>query len=143
MLHRELNTAPDGVGLTEPHSEPAARPRKLAVYCAALLLTPLLYMTVCFFVMRRDFFLLRTQNVYLANMGYGLRLRNADCKVLVYGDSSAMVGVDPAQLQRLTGLSACNIADYAGMLRLNGTLVLDRYLARNARPEFLVVDART
>jgi hypothetical protein len=72
-------------------------------------------------------------------MGYGLRLRNADCQVLIYGDSSAMVGVDPATLEADTGLSACNIADFAGMMRLNGTMVLDDYLAHNRRPEYLVV----
>jgi hypothetical protein len=96
-------------------------------------------MVACFALMRSDFLLRHTQNSYIANMGYGLRLKNADCEVLVYGDSTALVGVDPGVLQRATGLSACNIADYAGMLRLNGTMVLDSYLAHNSRPKYLVV----
>ncbi len=137
-LSPELNTAPDGIGLTEPHTEPSPRSPRLRVYVAALLLAPFLYMLICFFVMRSDFFLRRTQNVYLGNMGYGLQLKNADCQVLIYGDSSAMVGVDPHALEQSTGLSACNIADYAGMLRLNGTMVLDTYLAHNPRPRYLV-----
>jgi hypothetical protein len=89
--------------------------------------------------MRSDYILKHTQNAYIANMGYGLKLNHANCEILVYGDSTALVGVDPEVLHRATGLSACNIADYAGMIRLNGTMVLDRYLAHNARPKYLVM----
>lgn len=135
----ELNTAPDGIALTEPHAEPAVPLSRLRLYVGALFLLPFAYMAICFFVMRSDFFLRRTQNIYLANMGYGLRLRNADCQVLVFGDSSAMEGVDPGILSKETGLSACNIAEPAGVMRLNGTMVLDTYLERNPRPKYLIL----
>ncbi len=135
----ELNTAPDGIALTDPHTEPPAPPRRLRLYVGALLILPFAYITVCFFVMRSDFFLRQTQNIYLAQMGYGLRLRNADCQILVFGDSSAMEGVDPGILTKETGLSACNIAEPAGVMRLNGTMVLDTYLTRNPRPKYLIL----
>ena len=138
-LGTELNTASDGIALTEPHSEPTNSSRRLHIYSAVLLLVPFVYMAVCFVLMRSDYILRHTQNAYIANMGYGLKLNNANCEILVYGDSTALVGVDPGVLRRATGLSACNIADYAGMLRLNGTMVLDRYLAHNARPKYLVM----
>lgn len=89
--------------------------------------------------MRSDFMLSRTQSTYIANMGYGLKLHHANCEVVLYGDSSALIGLDPETVQRATGLSVCNVADYAGMLRLSGTMVLDRYLANNSRPKYLVI----
>jgi len=135
---RELNTAPGGIGLTEPHTEPSFPPRTLQGYVAALLLLPFLFLAACFALMRSDFLIRHTHNTYLANMGYGLQLRNADCQVLIYGDSSAMVGVDPETITQRTGLSACNIAEFAGMTMVNDFLVVDRYLQRNPRPRYLV-----
>jgi hypothetical protein len=59
--------------------------------------------------------------------------------VLIYGDSSALVGVDPAIVRQRTGLTVCNIAELAGMTVVNKTLVLDLFLQRNPRPRFLVL----
>ncbi len=135
----ELNVGPDGVALTEPHEEPGPPSSHLRLFVAVLLLAPFLYFAACFCLLRSNVFLRHTQNAYLANMGYGLTLQNADCQVLIYGDSSAMIGVDPATVSALDHQSVCNIADFAGMIRLNGTMVLDTYLARNARPRTLVI----
>lgn len=134
----ELNTGPGGIALTEPHTEPVAPATTLHWYVAALLLLPFSFLGACFALMRSDFLIRHTHNTYLANMGYGLHLRNADCQVLIYGDSSAMVGVDPATITARTGLPACNIAEFAGMTMVNGFLVVDRYLQRNPRPRYLV-----
>ena len=128
-----------GVARTEAHTEPKSSGFRLHVYSSVLVVAPILYLLVCLALMRSDFMLRRTQNTYIANMGYGLKLHHADCEVVLYGDSSALIGLDPETVQRITGLSACNVADYAGMLRLSGTMVLDRYLANNARPKYLVI----
>ena len=100
----ELNTGPDGIALTEPHEEPLASPRRLRIYVAALVIAPVLYLISCIYIMRTDTFLRRTHDHYLANLGYGMKLHNMDCQVLIYGDSSAMVGVDPTVIQQQTGL---------------------------------------
>jgi hypothetical protein len=71
-------------------------------------------------------------------MGYAETLHNADCKILIYGDSSAMVGVDPTTVQEITGLSTCNIAEYLGITVVNNTMPLDDYLANNPKPEYLI-----
>ena len=81
---------------------------------------------------------LRAGNTYVANLGYGATLYGVDCQVVVSGDSSAMVGVDPGLIRRRTGLNTCNIGEFEGMTILNGTMVVDRYLAQNAKPRFLV-----
>lgn len=61
------------------------------------------------------------------------------CEVLVYGDSTAMTGVDPAVVQRETGLKTCNIAQTKGVLVTLGTTGLDMFLRHNPKPRFLVL----
>lgn len=71
-------------------------------------------------------------------MGYGDRLHGAKCDVLVYGDSSAMVGVDPAVIEVQTGLTACNISEIEAVTTVMGTEIVDEFLRNNPRPKFLV-----
>jgi hypothetical protein len=74
----------------------------------------------------------------MANLGYGATLRGRDCKVLIYGDATAMVGVDPKIIEAKTGLSTCNIAEAAGVTMVSGTLPVDRFLEGNPRPKVIV-----
>ena len=113
-------------------------PPHLRLFLAILLLTPILCLAVCFGIMRSDWFFRHTHGLYLVNLGYGMTLHNTDCQVLLYGDSSALVGLDPATIQAVTGLSTCNIAEFAGMTMINGTMVLDSFLAHNPRPRYIV-----
>jgi hypothetical protein len=71
-------------------------------------------------------------------MGYGDKLHGARCDVLVYGDSSAMVGVDPAVVESKTGLATCNIAEIEGVTTVMGTDIVDAFLRNNPRPRFVV-----
>jgi hypothetical protein len=103
-----------------------------------MILGPVLLLVAACFVVPSRWLALHAENTYLANLGYGATLHGADCAVVIYGDSSAMVGVNPKIIQARTGLSACNIAEFEGMTILNGTMVLDRYLAQNKRPRYLI-----
>jgi hypothetical protein len=73
-------------------SECSAQPK---IFCAAIVLVPLLTLLLAFPVSCTSWFVRRTSDYYFINLGYGLTLRNADCEVVVYGDSSALTGVDP------------------------------------------------
>lgn len=126
----------------DSHGGPSALPvelrRRYRLYLLPLVLCPVVLMVTACVVVPSRWLELRARNIYLANLGYGATLHGADCEIVVAGDSSAMVGVDPAELRERTGMSACNVAEFEGMTILNGTMVLDRYLAQNARPRFLV-----
>ena len=61
------------------------------------------------------------------------------CEVIVYGDSTAITGVDPATVQRLTGLRTCNVAQTKGAIVVLGTSGLDIFLSHNPRPRYLVL----
>ena len=115
----------------------AAR-RRFYLYLLPILFFPALMLIAACWIVPSRWMLLHARNSYLTNLGYGATLRGADCQIVVYGDSSAMVGVDPSVLSRETGLTACNIAEFEGMTILNGTMVLDDYLAQNRPPRFLV-----
>ncbi len=115
-----------------------ANSRRLTLYLLPLILSPILLFVAAYFIVPSNWLALRAGNTYAANLGYGATLYGVDCQVVVSGDSSAMVGVDPGVIRRRTGLKTCNIAEFEGMTILNGTMVVDRYLAQNARPRFLV-----
>jgi hypothetical protein len=112
--------------------------KSLYFYLAPFILIPCVFLgSACFFLPSR-WVVVRSENKYLINLAWGATLHNVNCQIVIYGDSTAMVGIDPALIRQRTGLSACNIAEYEGMTIFNGTMVLDRYLSQNQRPKFLI-----
>jgi hypothetical protein len=71
-------------------------------------------------------------------MGYADTLENRRCDILIYGDSTALVGIDPAILEQRTGLSACNISEYGALTLVNHMQLVDDFLAHNPRPRFIL-----
>jgi hypothetical protein len=70
------------------------------------------------------------RDLYLGN--------NKPCDVLIYGDSTAVVGLDPRIISDGTHLTTCNISVMWPTLRVLGLTPLDRYLSRNPKPKFLL-----
>ncbi len=103
-----------------------------------MLCVPLCLFASAFLIVPTDWVAARSGNLYLMNLGYGTKLVDKKCEVLIYGDSGAMIGADPGLIQARTGLSTCNIAEFQGMTRVNGTLPLDLFLAHNPRPRYLI-----
>jgi len=111
---------------------------RLWAYLAPLLAVPLLVLAAAILVVPTDWFAMRSHSDYLATVGYGADLRNSNCPITIYGDSTAMVGINPQLIQKRTGLATCNIAEVEGMTMLFDTIVLDKFLQQNPRPRFLV-----
>jgi hypothetical protein len=127
----------DTSGKTSVLPQTGARLR-LYLYLAPLFLVPLLIMAFAILVVPTQWFAEHSGDPFLVTLGYGAQLRDADCRIVVYGDSTAMIGVNPDVIQRRTGLSTCNIAETEGMSMINGTMVLDQFLEHNPRPQFIV-----
>jgi hypothetical protein len=127
-----------GTDFGEIRHEPAAPRWAVRVYAAALLLTPFVLLAGTAAWMTTTFY--RNHSVYrhLAGTGYGMELHHTDCDVVIYGDSSALVGVIPAVIEQRTGLKTCNIAEVAGIQRINGLMVPDTYVEQNKRPRYFV-----
>jgi hypothetical protein len=108
------------------------------LYLLPIVLVPLLLLAFAFFVIPTRSFELRSGNTYLANLGYGATLFHHDCQVLIYGDSSALVGLNPEVIRQQTGLTTCNIAEFEGVTLVSHMLLVDRFLQNNPPPRFLV-----
>jgi hypothetical protein len=107
-------------------------------YLLPIAICPLLMFLAAFLVVPTQWFNQRSNNSYLANIGYGNKLHDTNCQILVFGDSTAMVGISPILLEKRTGLTACNIAEFAGMTQLLKTEIVDQFLQQNPTPRFIV-----
>jgi hypothetical protein len=123
--------------LTPPRNLPERRVR-WGLYCVIVLCLPVLYLVAAIAIVPSEWASQHTRNTYQANMGYADRLHGVQCDILIYGDSTALVGIDPSVLQADTGLSACNIAEFEGATTVFGTGLVDRFLAHNPRPKYVI-----
>ncbi len=110
----------------------------LRLYVLAVVCFPFLVIVATPIWMSLPVFARHAQYAYLADTGYGMRLKHADCDVVVYGDSTALIGVVPRVIEQRTGLKTCNLAEVAGIQMINGLLVPDTYLKNNRPPKFVV-----
>lgn len=131
-----------------PYMQLATRPipqakssvlRAAARYVIWLALIEILALSGAFWVATQPWFMDHEAPPNLRMMGYALRAAGKNCDVVLYGDSTALVGMDPSVIQSETGLTACNIAEIRTVLEVVGVhLPLDQYLAHNRPPKFLI-----
>lgn len=108
------------------------------LYLMLTLGVPLLLLAAAFAVANTNWFLYHDDYFMLRNIGYSLTLHHADCQVVLTGDSSALTGLDPLTVTRITGLSACNVAEGGTVTVVTGNYPLDTYLRQNAAPKYIV-----
>jgi len=111
---------------------------RLWFYLAPLVLLPILILVFAILVVPTERFAAHSGDPFLMTLGYGAQLHNADCRITIFGDSTAMIGVNPELIQKRTGLSTCNISETEGMTMVNDTMILDQFLEQNPAPQFLV-----
>lgn len=127
----------DTTQLESPSKQTGGRWR-LWLYIAPFFLIPPLLLVAALLIVPSEWFVRHSTDEYFETMGYGATLRNADCKILISGDSTALVGLDPKQIQKRTGLTTCNIAETESMTVVNGTLMVDLFLQHNPPPRYLL-----
>lgn len=104
-----------------------------------VVLLPLLAIPAFILLGRSDFFLHHGASVWVQSNDAVFDMRDRECDVLVFGDSTAMTGINPDVVQSQTGYKTCNIAVTNAVLAVTGNLALDSFLAHNARPRILLV----
>ncbi len=129
-----------------PHGPPLAEaqprgPRRLSPvgYCLLLVLLPLLAIPALIALGRSDFFLHHGASVWVQANDKVFDTRQRQCDVLIYGDSTAMTGIDPDRVEEQTGFRTCNIAVTNAVLAVTGNLTLDHFLANNPKPKVLLI----
>lgn len=73
------------------------------------------------------------------DLEYGITARNVDADVVIYGDSSALYGIDPVRMSHELGLKVFNIPNVFPSLIVTGDLGLRRYLQSNKPPRLIVI----
>ena len=86
-----------------------------------------------------DYFLRHGASVWVQSNDAIFNIQDRHCDVLVFGDSTAMTGVNPDVVEQDTGFRTCNIAVTNAVLAVTDNLVLDRFLAHNGRPRVLLI----
>ena len=108
-------------------------------YLAALFVASLAGAGLLLAIGGSSWYLTHGVNPGLRIVGYSEWMRPKTCQVVLYGDSSAMTGFDPAIIEARTGLTACNLAEGTAVLNVVGTdLPLQAYLKKHPAPRFIV-----
>jgi hypothetical protein len=118
---------------------PMTPPEIARRYCILLLLLPLLAIPLCIRLGSSDFFIKHGASVWVQSNDAVFAMRDRDCDVLIFGDSTAITGIDPAVVERNTGFKTCNIAVTNAVLSVTHNLTLDQFLAKNGRPRVLLI----
>jgi hypothetical protein len=108
-------------------------------YVAAFVVAQTLLLASTFYIASTPWFLWHDHYAGLRNIGYSHRAGHLDCQVLIYGDSSSLTGLDPAIIQRITGLKTCNVSEGITEQAVVGSdEPLKAYLKDNTPPRFLI-----
>ncbi len=116
--------------------------RWLSIFALVLLATATLLALGAFHairIVRRPAYPESTGDAAIQLQDSAFTLQNTHCDVLIYGDSTANVGIDPRLIAATTGLSTCNIATNRPDVEDLGTLPVDVFLQHNPRPKLLVL----
>jgi hypothetical protein len=119
--------------------EPAISRRRLQAYVLLMLLIPATFLASSIPIVRSKSFPAESGDPFLLNSDYAFSLNHVDCDVVIYGDSTALTGLDPTVVSRATGLKTCNIAQAQSIVEILGMLALDTYLKNNAPPKYIVM----
>jgi len=135
-----LTAEQDQASCSVPAPPPPLTPQQVSRrYCMLLLILPLLAIPGFIRLGCSDFFLRHGASVWVQSNDAVFNMRDRNCDVLIYGDSTAMTGIDPEVIERNTGFKTCNIAVTNAVLAVTHNLTLDRYLANNGRPKVLLI----
>ena len=126
-------------GLPGDSAGVSAHRRACLTYCWLVALLPLLAIPSLIKLGSSDFFLRHGASVWVRSNDAVFDMRDRECDVLVYGDSTAMTGIDPDLVESNTGFRTCNIAVTNAVLAVTNNLTLDHFLAHNAKPRVILV----
>lgn len=90
-------------------------------------------------IVRSPQFLTMFPDPFVITLDAAYQRYDPPCDVIVFGDSTAVTGVDPRVIQGATGLQTCNLSAPAPVSTALDTKTVDAYLATHTKPKVLVV----
>lgn len=126
---------------TETRSGRSEGRRRFVAFLLSLLLPPaLVYLATFALIMVPAFSYERwglSQWGPVLEFSFQARQENAD--VLIFGDSSAFLGIDPRLIDAQLGIKSVVLPNTVGSLPVTGEMSLRRYLSQNKPPRLLVL----
>jgi hypothetical protein len=71
-------------------------------------------------------------------LDFGFQVPHEDADIVIFGDSTAAVGIDPRQMSADLGLKVLNLPNTGASLHVVGDMNLQRYLQTNRPPRLIV-----
>ena len=139
LVSDTINAAPHVPEASSASPVPIRSAESALWYCIAVVLIPLLAIPAFIALGKSDYFLHHGASVWVRSNDAVFDMQDRDCDVLVFGDSTAMTGIDPEVVARKTGFKTCNIAVTNAVLAVTGNLTLDHFLQQNGHPKILIV----
>ena len=128
---------PPGAGV--PDTLPPPSRQRLTHYLLLLLLIPAVFYPFPFLIATSASYehWATAQWGPMLEYAYSTQPQNAD--VVIFGDSSAFIGIDPRILKKNLGIHSLVLPDTVGSIPVTGDLPLRTYLAHNRPPRLLVL----
>ncbi len=129
----DTSTTTEPRGLASGQVDPAMLRYLLTVLCAMLLLY-----AAPFVLVRSSLYDSVNPSVFARPLNYAFTTAGVNADVVLFGDSTALLGVDPGQMSSTLGLKAINLVNTQPSLVVNDDMTLRRYLASNRPPKLIV-----
>ncbi len=122
--------------MPEAQSTPAPRYRRYLLWLAVMtvVLYPLPYLLI-----HLPHFGQWTTSPFGRDLEYTMTTGHIDADVLIYGDSTALYGLNPRRMSSELGVKVFNLPNVLPSLRATYDLGLKQYLAHNKRPRLIVL----
>jgi hypothetical protein len=116
----------------------ADSPEQLRRYVFWLLAFTATIWLLPFIFVRLPGFLRWSGSNYGSMLEYSFASSNANADVVIFGDSSALFGIDPLQMSAKLGLKTINLPNTMSSLPVTDDMALRQYLAHSAPPRLIV-----
>jgi hypothetical protein len=125
--------------LEASEEKPRTASKRMRWFALAIVATPLVGLALALVIARTQWFLQHVIPLYARSLDAEYNIRGRNCDVLLFGDSTALTGLDARVISRESGLKACSIAQTKGSTGVLGFQFLSRYLAVNPAPKYIVI----
>ncbi|MBB5058643.1 hypothetical protein HDF16_003357 [Granulicella aggregans] len=137
MQSTERPTSAEPATAAEPSSSIKGR-RELTRYLLNVLLVVSVLYIIPLTIVRTDAYQHRSLSFYSRPLNYAFQTPVKDADVILFGDSTVLLGVDPSQMSSDLGVEVLNLPNTRGSLMVNDDLTLRRYLSHNRPPKLIV-----
>jgi hypothetical protein len=116
------------------------RPRFVFLqFLGSFVLVPLLAYFIVFPLVRSQSYARWSPSLWGSILDYAFQPKHQDAEMVIFGDSSAFIGVDPRIVNAQLGLKSIVLPATIGSLPVTDDLALQRYLKYNHPPRILVL----